>query len=60
MMSALLADLSTGKTGSAELFFLIATILFGVGAVVAFTVRAFWATCVAAGLCLVGIAWILL
>jgi hypothetical protein len=56
----MLADIATGKTGSAELFFLIATILFGVGAIVAFSVRAFWATAVAAGLCLVGIAWVLL
>jgi len=56
----MLADIAVGKTGGAELFFLIAAILFGVGAIVAFTVRAFWATCVGAGLCLVAIAWVLL
>jgi hypothetical protein len=57
---SILADIAVGKTDSAELFFFIAAILAGVGAIVAFTVRAFWATCVAAALCLGYIAWILL
>lgn len=59
-MMSLLADIAVGKTGGAEVFFLIAAILAGVGAVVAFSVKAFWATCVAAALCLGYIAWILL
>lgn len=57
---SILADIAVGKTGGAELFFLIAAILFGVGAIVAFSVKAFWATAVAAGLTLVAIAWVLL
>ena len=56
----MLADIAVGKTGGAELFFLIAAIVFGLGAILAYSAKALWATAVAAGLCLVSIAWVLL
>lgn len=57
---AILADIAQGKTGAADLFFLIAAILFGIGAVVAYSVKTFYATLIAAGLCLTAIALLLL
>lgn len=61
-MRYMFADIATGKTGGAEIFFLIAAILAGLGAFVAWTVtpRALWATLVAAALCLGFIGWVLL
>lgn len=59
-MPTILADISQGKTGAADLFFLIAAILFGIGAVVAYSVKTFYATLIAAGLCLTAIALLLL
>lgn len=65
MMSTLLAvddGFVHGKLDLADLLFLIAAILFGVGAFVAWSVnpRLLWATLVALGLCLVSIAWFVL
>jgi hypothetical protein len=60
MLAAILADIAVGKTGGAELFFLIAAILAGIGGVIAWTIKAIWATCVAAAICLECIGWVLL
>jgi hypothetical protein len=49
-----------GKLDLADLFFLIAAILFGIGAFIAFSVKTFYATLIAAGLCLTAIAWFVL
>jgi hypothetical protein len=54
------ADIAVGKTGGAELFFLIAAIVFGLGGILAYSAKALWATAVAAGLCLVAIGLVLL
>jgi hypothetical protein len=56
----MLADIAVGKTGGAELFFLIAAIVAGLGAVLAWGAKAIWATAVAASLCLGYIGWVLL
>jgi hypothetical protein len=57
---SILADIAVGKTGGAELFFLIAAIVAGLGAVLAWGAKAIWATAVAASLCLGYIGWVLL
>jgi hypothetical protein len=49
-----------GKLSLADLLFLIAAILFGIGAFIAYSVKTFYATLIAAGLCLVSIAWFVL
>jgi hypothetical protein len=49
-----------GKLDLADLLFLIAAILFGVGAFIAFSVKTFYATLIAVGLCLTAIAWFVL
>lgn len=59
-MPTILADVAHGKTGAADIFFLVAAILFGLGAVIAYTVKTFYATLIAAGLCLTAIALLLL
>lgn len=57
---SILADLAVGKTGGAEVFFLIACILAGVGAVIAVMGKSLWAAALAAAVCLELIGWILL
>ena len=61
-MHALLADdgIFSGKLTLADLFFLIAAVLFGIGAIIAFQVKTIWATLVSAGLCLVALGWLVL
>jgi hypothetical protein len=49
-----------GKASLADLLFLIAAILFGVGAFIAYSVKTFYATLIAVGLCLVAIGWFVL
>lgn len=56
----MLADIASGETGIADLLFLIATILFFLGAVVAFQAKAMWAAIVAGGLGCCSLAWLLL
>jgi hypothetical protein len=60
MLSSLLAvddGFVHGKFDLADLLFLIAAILFGVGAFIAYSVKTFYATLIAVGLCLTAIAF---
>lgn len=56
----MLADMWVGKTQAAEIFFLVALVLFLVGGFIAFQAKALWATAVAVGLAAVALAWMLL
>jgi hypothetical protein len=56
----MLADIANGNVDWADIFFLIAVILFVVGAAVAYQMKALWATAVALGLGFVALAWLLL
>lgn len=52
--------IASGNANAADIFFLIAAILFGIGAIIAYSVKTFYATLIAAGLCMTAIAWLLL
>lgn len=56
----MLADLWVGKTQAAELFFLLAMVLFIIAAAVAWQAKAYWATAVGVGLASVALGWALL
>lgn len=56
----MLADIESGNTDLADILFLVAVVLFVVGGVVAFQVKAVWATLVAAGLACTALAWLVL
>ncbi len=56
----ILADIASGETDWADIFFLIALILFVIGAAVAFQVKTFYATVIAAGLAFVSLGWLVL
>lgn len=60
----ILADIASGNTDWADICFLIAVILFVIGAVVAYrpvvNERPLWATMVALGLAFVSLGWLLL
>lgn len=49
-----------GNLNLADIFFLIAAILFGIAAVFAYQVKTFYATLISAGLCLVALGWLVL
>lgn len=49
-----------GKLDMADLFFLIAVILFAIGALIAFQVKTFYATLIAAGLCFTALGFFVL
>lgn len=55
-----LADIANGNTNWADVCFLIAVVLFVLGAVVAFQVKTFYAVVLALGLAAVSLAWLLL
>jgi hypothetical protein len=57
---AMIADIATGETDWADIFFLIALILFAVGAVLAFQAKALWASVVSLGLVAVSLGWLVL
>jgi hypothetical protein len=62
-MTTLLAvddGIASGNNNVADIFFLIAAILFGIGAFIAYSVKTFYATLIAFGLCFTAIAWLLL
>lgn len=61
-MWALLADdgIFSGKLTLADIFFLIAAILFGVGAFIAYSTKTLYAALTSAGLCLVALGWLVL
>jgi hypothetical protein len=63
MFASLLAaddGIFNGKFNLADIFFLIAAILFGIAAVFAYQVKTFYATLISAGLCLVALGWLVL
>lgn len=49
-----------GKLDVADILFLIAAVFFGIAALVAFQVKTYYATLIAAGLCLTAIGWLML
>lgn len=56
----MIADIASGETDIADILFLIAVILFAIGAVLAFQAKALWAALVACGLTATALAWLLL
>ena len=58
----LIADIASGNTGFADVMFLVALILFLIGAAVAWAIqpRALWATAVSVGLAAVALGWLVL
>ena len=56
----IIADIASGNTDWADIFFLVALILFVVAGAVAYQVKTLWATAVALGLAFVSLAWLLL
>ena len=56
----MVADIANGNTGFADIMFLVALILFGVGSVLAFQAKALWAAVVSLGLVAVSLAWLVL
>ncbi len=64
MLNTILMAVDDGVVNSkntlADILFLIAAVLFGIGAVIAYSVKTFYATLIAAGLCLVSIGWLVL
>lgn len=57
---SLLADISQGHTGFADIMFLVALILFLIGGVLAFQAKALWAAVVSLGLAAVALGWLVL
>jgi hypothetical protein len=57
-----IADISSGNTGFADVMFLLAVFLFVIGAVVAWAIepRALWATAASLGLAAVSLGWLVL
>jgi len=58
--SALFADIASGNTGFADVMFLVALIVFLLGAAIAFHAKALWASVVAVGLAAVSLGWLVL
>lgn len=56
----LLADISSGNTGFADVMFLVALILFLIAGFIAYTAKALWATVVCVGLAAVSLGWLVL
>jgi hypothetical protein len=56
----ILADISTGNTGFADIMFLVALIVFLIAAAIAFQVRTFYATAIAVGLAALALGWLVL
>jgi len=58
----MLADISQGNTGFADVMFLVALIVFLIGAVVAWAIepRALWGTAISIGLAAVSLGWLVL
>lgn len=60
MLAAVLADLATGKTAGAEVVFLIALILAGIGTILYLMAKSVPAACVAAAVGLIAFGFLLL
>lgn len=59
-MSALLAEIAKGERDAADIFFLIAVIVFAIAAIWHFVLRAFDTALIATGLTAVALGWLLL
>ena len=57
---SILADISHGNTGFADVMFLVALILFLIAGFIAYTAKALWATVVCVGLAAVALGWLVL
>ena len=57
---SILADIASGETDWADIFFLVAVILFTIGAILALQVKTWYATLIAAGLAFVSLGFLLL
>jgi hypothetical protein len=55
-----LADIASGNTAFADVMFLVALVVFVLGAVVAFQVKTFYATVIAIGLAALSLGWLVL
>ena len=56
----MLADIAHGKTGAADIFFLVAVILFVVAGAVAYQAKALWSAVLCLGLASTALALLLL
>lgn len=56
----MIADIESGNTDFADILFLVATVLFVIGAVLAYGAKALWAVLVSAGLAAVSLGWLVL
>ena len=56
----ILADIAHGHVDAADVLFLLAVILFLIGAFIAYTAKALWATVVCVGLAAVAGGWLVL
>jgi hypothetical protein len=56
----ILADIASGEVDWADIFFLIAVILFVIGGALAYQAKALWATIVSVGLAFVALGWLVL
>ena len=56
----MIADIESGNVDLADILFLVAVVLFVVGAVVAYLAKTLWATVVSAGLACAALAWLVL
>lgn len=56
----MLADVAHGHVDLADVLFLIATILFAIGAGIAYSVKTFYATLIAAGLACLALGYLVL
>jgi hypothetical protein len=59
-MTHVLADIATGKTQWAELFFIVALVLFLIATAVSLIAQSVWSAVLCAGLACVALAWVLL
>jgi len=56
----MLADISQGHSGFADIMFLVALIVFLIGAFIAYQAKALYAAVVAVGLAAVALGWLVL
>ena len=55
---AFVADIAQGNTGFADVMYLVAFILFLIGAFLAYTAKALWATVMSLGLAAISLGWL--
>jgi hypothetical protein len=57
---SILADIASGETDWADIFFLIAVIVFVIAAIIAFQAKTLYAVLICAGLACVALGWLVL